>query len=69
MIKDIIVRFTEYWLIWLGVIVVALVMGFPGGVMSIFTERRIAWRPARSPTTHPDIPAAPPHRHDRISED
>lgn len=69
MIKDIIVRFTEYWLIWLGVIVVALVMGFPGGVMSIFTERRIAWRPARSPTTQPDIPAAPPHRHDRISED
>ena len=38
-IKDIIVRFTEYWLIWFGVIVVALVMGFPGGVMSIFTKR------------------------------
>lgn len=39
-IKDIIVRFTEYWLIWFGVIVVALVMGFPGGVMSIFAKRR-----------------------------
>jgi len=38
-IKDIIVRFTEYWLIWFGVIVVALVMGFPGGVMSIFAKR------------------------------
>jgi branched-chain amino acid transport system permease protein len=38
-IKDIIVRFTEYWLIWFGVIVVALVMGFPGGVMSIFVKR------------------------------
>jgi branched-chain amino acid transport system permease protein len=39
-IKDIIVRFTEYWLIWFGVIVVALVMGFPGGIMSIFEKRR-----------------------------
>jgi branched-chain amino acid transport system permease protein len=39
-IKDIIVRYTEYWLIWFGVIVVALVMGFPGGVMSIFAKRR-----------------------------
>jgi branched-chain amino acid transport system permease protein len=39
-IKDVIVRFTQYWLIWFGVIVVALVMMFPGGVMSIFTRRR-----------------------------
>ena len=39
MIKDIIVRFTEHWLIWLGVIVVALVMGFRGGVASIFAAR------------------------------
>jgi branched-chain amino acid transport system permease protein len=38
-IKDIIFRFTEYWLIWFGVIVVALVMGFPGGIMSIFERR------------------------------
>jgi len=38
-IKDIIVRYTEYWLIWLGAIVVALVMGFRGGVVSIFAER------------------------------
>jgi branched-chain amino acid transport system permease protein len=39
-IKDIIVRFTEYWLIWFGIIVVALVMAFPGGVMGIFAKRR-----------------------------
>jgi len=46
-IKDIIVRFTEYWLIWFGVIVVALVIGFPGGVMSIFAgrSRPVAPRP------------------------
>ncbi len=31
-IKDIIVRYTEYWLIWLGAIVVVLVLGFRGGV-------------------------------------
>jgi len=35
-IKDIIVRFTEYWLICLGVIVLVLVLGFRGGVASIF---------------------------------
>jgi len=40
-IKDIIVRFTEYWLIWLGIIVVVLVMGFRGGVASLVVER---WR-------------------------
>ena len=39
-IKDVIVRFTEYWLLVFGVIVVALVMGFPEGVMSIFAKRR-----------------------------
>jgi branched-chain amino acid transport system permease protein len=38
-IKDIIVRFTEYWLIWLGVIVVVLVMGFRGGVASLTLAR------------------------------
>jgi branched-chain amino acid transport system permease protein len=44
-IKDIIFRFTEYWLIWFGVIVVVLVMVLPEGVMSIFKERRFtAWR-------------------------
>jgi branched-chain amino acid transport system permease protein len=41
MIKDIIMRFTEYWLIWLGVIVVVLVMGFRGGVVSLVEQR---WR-------------------------
>jgi len=39
MIKDVIVRFTEYWLIWLGAIVVALVMGFRGGVVSLVADR------------------------------
>lgn len=42
-IKDIIVRFTEYWLIWLGVIVVVLVMGFRGGVVSIFYDKLSPW--------------------------
>jgi branched-chain amino acid transport system permease protein len=39
-IRDVIVRFTEYWLICFGVIVVALVMRYPEGVMSIFARRR-----------------------------
>ncbi len=42
-IKDIIVRFTEYWLICLGAIVLALVMGLPGGIVSIFEKRLIPW--------------------------
>jgi branched-chain amino acid transport system permease protein len=42
-LKDLIVRFTEYWLIWLGAIVVVLVMGLPGGVVSIFEKRLIPW--------------------------
>ncbi len=44
MIKDIIVRFTEYWLICLGIIVVVLVMGFRGGVLSVVEGR---WRARR----------------------
>jgi branched-chain amino acid transport system permease protein len=44
-IKDIIVRFTEYWLIVFGVIVVALVMTFPEGFMTIFAKRRRAAPP------------------------
>jgi len=39
MMKDIIVRFTEYWLIWLGIIVVVLVMGFRGGVASVLARQ------------------------------
>jgi len=38
-IKDIIVRFTEYWLICLGIIVLVLVLGFRGGVVSIFSQK------------------------------
>jgi branched-chain amino acid transport system permease protein len=41
--KDIIVRFTEYWLIWLGAIVLALVIGLPGGVVSILEKRFVPW--------------------------
>ena len=50
-IKDVIVRFTEYWLIWFGIIVVALVIGFPGGVMSIFARRSrsVVSRPGDDP--------------------
>jgi branched-chain amino acid transport system permease protein len=44
LIKDIIVRFTEYWLIWLGGIVVVLVMGFRGGVASLVVRRWSALR-------------------------
>ena len=51
MIKDIIVRFTQYWLIWLGAIVVILVMGFRGGVLSILVERLMPWRPTRPMVT------------------
>ncbi|HEX2826954.1 MAG TPA: branched-chain amino acid ABC transporter permease [Burkholderiales bacterium] len=39
-IRDVIVRFTEYWLLVFGIIVVALVMGFPEGVMSVFRKNR-----------------------------
>jgi branched-chain amino acid transport system permease protein len=39
-IRDVIVRFTEYWLLVFGIIVVALVMGFPEGVMSVFGKNR-----------------------------
>ncbi len=38
-IKDIIVRFTEYWLICLGIIVLVLVMGFRGGVVSMLVGK------------------------------
>ena len=51
MIKDIIVRFTQYWLIWLGAIVVILVMGFRGGVLSLLVERLLPWRPTRPMVT------------------
>jgi branched-chain amino acid transport system permease protein len=39
LIKDIIVRFTQYWLIWFGSIVVFLVLVFRGGVVIFFTEK------------------------------
>lgn len=45
LIKDVVMRFTEYWLICFGVIVVAMVMLFPSGIMSL-VERRAARRAA-----------------------
>jgi branched-chain amino acid transport system permease protein len=32
-IKDIIVRLTDYWMIWMGGVVIVLVLGFRGGVL------------------------------------
>lgn len=45
-IKDVVMRYTEYWLICFGIIVVAMVMRFPSGIMSIFENRK---RPAAAP--------------------
>jgi branched-chain amino acid transport system permease protein len=42
LIKDTVMRFTEYWLICFGVIVVAMVMCFPSGIMSLFEKRPAA---------------------------
>lgn len=38
-IKDIIVRYTQYWLIWFGAIIVLLVLVFRGGMVIFFSER------------------------------
>jgi branched-chain amino acid transport system permease protein len=50
LIKDIIVRYTQYWLIWFGSIVVLLVLVFRGGVVIFFTERIWPLFFHRSPT-------------------
>ncbi len=39
LIKDMIVRYTQYWLIWFGSIVVFLVLVFRGGVVIFFSQR------------------------------
>jgi branched-chain amino acid transport system permease protein len=39
LIKDMIVRYTQYWLIWFGSIVVFLVLVFRGGIVIFLTER------------------------------
>ncbi len=39
LIKDIIVRYTQYWLIWFGSIVVFLVLVFRGGIVVFFSDR------------------------------
>jgi len=46
-IKDIIVRYTQYWLIWFGAIIVFLVLVFRGGIVIFLIERiwpLIKWR-------------------------
>jgi branched-chain amino acid transport system permease protein len=49
LIKDIIVRYTQYWLIWFGSIVVFLVLIFRGGVVIFFTQRIWPLLTRRSP--------------------
>jgi len=39
LLKDMIVRFTQYWLIWFGSIVIFLVLVFRGGIVIFFSER------------------------------
>ena len=39
LLKDIIVRVTQYWLIWFGAIVVFLVLVFRGGIVIFFSDR------------------------------
>jgi len=50
-IKDIIVRYTQYWLIWFGSIVVFLVLVFRGGIVIFFTERILPLFSHRSPSS------------------
>jgi branched-chain amino acid transport system permease protein len=38
-IKEIVVMFTGYWMMMLGIIVIALVLGFRGGVVSVIQHR------------------------------
>jgi branched-chain amino acid transport system permease protein len=49
LIKDIIVRYTQYWLIWFGSIVIFLVLVFPGGIVVFFSERIWPLLSLRSP--------------------
>jgi branched-chain amino acid transport system permease protein len=49
LIKDIIVRFTQYWLIWFGSIVIFLVLVFRGGIVVFFSERIMRFLSVRSP--------------------
>jgi len=38
-VKDIITGLTEYWMLFMGIIVIALVLGFPEGVLGFFQRR------------------------------
>jgi branched-chain amino acid transport system permease protein len=43
-IKEIVVMFTGYWMMTLGIIVLVLVLGFRGGVVSVIQHRLLARR-------------------------
>ena len=42
-LKDVIVRFTHYWLICFGAIIVFLVLAFRGGLVVFYEERILPW--------------------------
>ena len=44
-VKETIVRYTEYWLIWFGIIMVISVLGFRGGVVGYLLGRLRAEKP------------------------
>ncbi len=44
-VKETIVRYTEYWLIWFGIIMVIMVLGFRGGVVGYLLSRLRAEKP------------------------
>ena len=76
LIKDIIVRYTQYWLIWFGSIVVFLVLVFRGGIVIFFTERIWPLLSHRSPPLDEEagggiedtfmIPLNPPRKETRL---
>jgi branched-chain amino acid transport system permease protein len=58
LLKEVIVRYTEYWLLVLGIVVVVLVLGFRGGVVSAVAKLPIVSR----------LPAAGPPRSEGAGE-
>jgi branched-chain amino acid transport system permease protein len=50
-LQDTVMRQTEYWRAMLGVIILALVLLFPGGIAGSAARAKAAWRAARGKTT------------------
>jgi branched-chain amino acid transport system permease protein len=46
-IKEVVVRYTGNWMLVLGTVVIVLVLGFRGGVVSVLRERVAPWLGAR----------------------